>query len=127
MHKRALNDGVPLYTHNDFNPDHDEDIGMSRISGKKSLVQTIISRFAMSFACVSMPTMLVLGLRLTGIRPGTIIGKYILELCSIGACLSFAYPISAAIFPPISKIKVKKLEKTFTNYYSKDTERELYF
>lgn len=65
----------------------------------------------MSFACVSMPTMIVLGLRVFGLRPSTLMGTYFLELCSVGACLTIAYPLGAAIFPNINKIKLKNLEK----------------
>ena len=66
----------------------------------------------MSFALVSVPTILMLGLNSLGLKPMSIVGKKIFEVSAICASLFFAYPISAAIFPPTSTIPVSECEIT---------------
>lgn len=62
MHTTALTKGLPVYNKDDFNTEYDKELGFSTVAGKKSFLQTLVSRFVMSFTCVSMPTLVVLGL-----------------------------------------------------------------
>ena len=81
-----------------------------------------MSRFTMSFALISVPTILMLGLQAMGLKPMTFVGKKLFEVGTITFSLLFAYPISAAIFPPTSKIcttqcepDVEHLEEVYFN------------
>ena len=107
MHTTGLTKGLPVYKKEDDVNELDQTIGYSTVAGKKSFLQTVVQRFAMSFTCVSMPTLVVLGLQNVGLKPQTQILKILMEILCIGGCLSVAYPLSAALFGPIQRINVK--------------------
>ena len=116
MHTTALTKGLPVYKNEDYNAEYDKEVGFSTVAGKKSFIQTVVSRFIMSFTCVTMPTLVVLGLQHMGLRPSAQIAKLAIEILSIGGCLSIAYPLSAAIFSPIQKVDAKKSEAEFEKH-----------
>ena len=59
---------------------------------------------------ISGPAIVMLGLNAIGLRPMSMVGKKIFELTVIASTLTVAYPLSAAIFRPISTISPDECE-----------------
>ena len=76
----------------------------------------------MSFTVISAPALMMLGLNSLGLRPVTMVGKKIFELGVIATTLTFAYPLSAAIFRPISTLPAEHCEEDLTHHVE-----EVYF
>lgn len=74
----------------------------------------------MSFACTSVPVLVMLGFNALGIRPSSVIAKKIFEVASVSLALGMAFPISAAIFHPTSKLSADGHDLDHHN-------REVYF
>ena len=100
MRKAEVDKGIKVYA----DPKCKYEVGTCKVSARKAILQTIASRFVMSFALITGPTMIMLGLNRMGLRPVSLIGKKIFEVGVITGSLSVAYPLSAAIFHPTSKI-----------------------
>jgi hypothetical protein len=118
MRKGEIDAGIKVYA----DPKLKYEVGTCRNAGKKAVLQTIASRLAMSFTVISMPAIMMLGLNSIGIRPMTMVGKKIFELGVIATTLTFAYPLSAAIFRPISKISAEDCEEDLRDHLE-----EVYF
>lgn len=100
MRKSEADNGIKVFS----DPNLKYEVGTCKVSARKAILQTIASRFVMSFAMISGPTIIMLGLNLMGVRPMSLLGKKIFEVGVITASLLFAYPLSAAIYHPTSKI-----------------------
>lgn len=59
---------------------------------------------------ISVPAIMMLGLNSVGLRPITLVGKKIFEIGVIASTLTVAYPLSAAIFRPVSRISADACE-----------------
>lgn len=97
--------------------------GISNICAKSAVVETSLSRSAMSVSSVSIPCALILGLGAVGIAPTGFAAKSTVEFCCITAALTIGLPMSVSIFPPVSEKNGKDLEEEFHShekiYFSK--------
>jgi len=67
----------------------------------------------MSFLCLATPTALVFLGSGFGINPKGKFVKFVFDMSTIGVGLYIGLPVSVAIFPPVSEMKGKDLEKQF--------------
>ena len=89
-------------------------IGISKVCAKNAVVETSLSRSAMSVSSVMIPTGMIMMLGAIGIAPQSFAMKTGLEICCVGMALRVGLPMSVSIFPPISeKETAGELEEEF--------------
>ena len=94
-------------------------LGISKVCAKSAVIETSMSRSAMSAFSVAIPTSIILSLSMIGISPQGFVMKSILETACIGVALRIGLPLSVSIFPPISEKDTSgEMEEEFKKYKS---------
>ena len=78
-------------------------IGISKVCAKNAVVETSMSRSAMSISSVVIPTTMIIMLGAIGVAPQSFAAKTALEVSCVGFALRLGLPGSVSIFPPISQ------------------------
>lgn len=78
-------------------------IGISKACAKSAVIETSLSRSAMSISSVTIPAALILTLGAVGVAPKSFAMKTLLEIICVGSALRVGLPMSVSIFPPISE------------------------
>jgi len=88
-------------------------LGISKLSAKSAVIETALSRSALTIFCTSTPAIIMTMLTLLKKVPKNKFGLKLTEISCITAGLLFGVPFSVSIFPPVSKKQGKELEPEF--------------
>lgn len=104
MRAQELKEGTPVYD------ERDEKIGISKVAAQQGISQVILSRIAMAA-----PGMVIVPIIMNQLeRRGTLRRlpwvTVPLQVSLVGLCLTFATPLSCAVFKQKAEIKYKELE-----------------
>lgn len=92
-------------------------LGISKVCAKSAVVETSLSRSAMSLSSCAIPTSIILMCGMLGIAPQSFAAKTVLELGCVGIALRVGLPLSVSIFPPISEKDTSgEMEEEFKKY-----------
>ena len=92
-------------------------IGISKVCAKNAVIETSMSRSAMSVSSVFIPAALIVMLGGMGIAPQSFVAKSTLEVLCVGTALRIGLPLSVSIFPPISEKETSgEMEEEFKKY-----------
>ena len=93
-------------------------VGISKVCAKSAVVETSLSRSAMSMSSVMMPCGMIVMLGAVGVAPQSFAAKTSLEFLCIAGALRLGLPMSVSIFPPISQKETEgsDLEEEFRKY-----------
>lgn len=94
-------------------------IGNSIIAGKNAIKDTIISRIAIVFPILFIPPIIMDSFLKINYFKSNLKLHNPLQLSIIALCLWLALPLCIGLFPQISEIDPKKLEKEFHNFKGK--------
>lgn len=94
---------------------HGEDMGISKKSAEKAVIQTSLSRLIMSAPTFIIPGVAMFALDKAGLIPRARGPKTVLDLFVISCALYLALPLSVSLFPPRGEIDAKEIEAEFVN------------
>lgn len=117
MRRAEVEKGINVYSDEPLT----KPAGISKKCAESAVIETALSRSAMSFMCVTIPAALILALNTVGVRPKSAVPKNLMEISCVSASLLFGLPLSVAIFPPKSMLKGIDLEPEFHQH------KEIYF
>jgi tricarboxylate carrier len=90
-----------------------EDMGISKKSAEKAVIQTSASRLILSAPTFIIPGLAMFMLDKAGLIPRARVPKTILDLTVISLALYLALPISVSMFPQRGVISAKEIEEEF--------------
>ena len=93
--------------------EHGEEMGISKKSAEKAVIQTSFSRMVLSGPIFILPGLSMFLLDKVGLIPRARIPKTILELTVISLALWVALPLSVSLFPPRGEIEASEIESEF--------------
>lgn len=94
---------------------HGEEMGISKKSAEKAVVQTSFSRMVLSGPIFLLPGISMFFLDKMGLIPKAKAAKTILELTVISLSLWVALPLSVSLFPQRGDIAASEIEPEFNN------------
>lgn len=89
-----------------------EKVGISKVSAKKAIIETSISRVFLSFACLCTPAILFYGFDMLKMTPKTPKIKMGYETGVFIFSLMLALPASIALFPQTGVLNSMEIEET---------------
>lgn len=87
---------------------------MSKIAAKSAVLETALSRVALTVMCVNSPVVVFLALEKAGLAPTNPRFKLPYELAVFAFALGVALPLSISVFPETKAMKVQKIESSIT-------------
>jgi hypothetical protein len=81
-----------------FNSDGTVSYGRSKAAGRKAVVESALSRFILPLPCLCLPALINFMMDAIGITPKGAIAKKVMETTIIAVSLTFALPMSIALF-----------------------------
>lgn len=118
MRQAEVQNGINVYSSPSLSKE--SHIGVSKICAKQAVRETALSRVALSFLCVCIPTGMILGLnRIQFIKRAVSLSqplKTTQELFCITFALKIGLPIAISIFEPVSSRDGSTCEKELGNH-----------
>lgn len=93
MRYKEMNQGIEV-----FNEDGTISYGKSKVAGRKAILESALSRFILPFPAIFLPAIFNFILEGLGLIPSGPIASKILECSIIAFSLTFALPLSIALF-----------------------------
>ena len=87
--------------------------GKSKVAGQRAIFETAVSRFILPLPVLFFPALMNFGLEKLRLWPKHNVASKLLELALCTASLTFALPMSIALFQQRSELKTEQLDAEF--------------
>jgi len=98
MRSKEMTDGITL------KDDEGNEVGKSKIVGKKAVIQTGLTRYIIPLVPLLFPTLIFYGMEKRHLIPKNKAAKMMLESCVFAVSLAYAPAMGIALFAPQAKI-----------------------
>ena len=109
MRYTEIEKGIKAFSDSDLK----HELGRSKQCAQNAVYDTATSRVGLNFITLLIPTMMMMGIGASGLRPKNKVGKSIMDVGCVAAGLWVGLPASVALFPNLQKVKGTQCEEQF--------------